>query len=156
VLVVRLAELKGRAVRERLAGGQGRWLLACDSMLDLDGEALGKPADAAEAVRRWQRMRGRSGVLRTGHYLLDLGRGTEVVRSVATTVHFADIDDDEIEAYVATGEPLQVAGAFTVDGLGGSYVTGIEGDHHNVVGVSLPALREMFAELGVAWRDVRD
>jgi septum formation protein len=160
-LVVRLAELKGRAVHERLgAAGAGapdaaRWLLACDSMLDLDGEALGKPADAADAVRRWQRMRGRSGVLRTGHYLLDLAGGTELVRSVATTVHFADVDDEEVADYVATGEPLQVAGAFTVDGLGGAYVTGIEGDHHNVVGLSLPALREMFAELGVAWRDVR-
>jgi septum formation protein len=74
---------------------------------------------------------------------------------VATTVHFADVDDEEVADYVATGEPLQVAGAFTVDGLGGAYVTGIEGDHHNVVGLSLPALREMFAELGVAWRDVR-
>jgi septum formation protein len=157
-LVVRLAELKGRAVRERLsseAADGERWLLACDSMLDLDGDALGKPADAADAVRRWQRMRGRSGVLRTGHYLLDLAGGTELVRSVATTVHFADVDDDEVGAYVATGEPLAVAGAFTVDGLGGAYVTGIEGDHHNVVGLSLPALREMFAELGVAWRDVR-
>jgi septum formation protein len=160
-LVVRLAELKGRAVRDRLgaagAGGTGgaRWLLACDSMLDLDGEALGKPADARDAVRRWQRMRGRSGVLRTGHYLLDLAGGTELVRSVATTVHFADVDDEEVADYVASGEPLQVAGAFTVDGLGGAYVTGIEGDHHNVVGLSLPALREMFAQLGVAWRDVR-
>ncbi|MCW2818855.1 MAG: septum formation protein Maf [Marmoricola sp.] len=154
-LVVRLAELKGRAVRQRLGADGAGWLLACDSMLDLDGEALGKPADAADAVRRWQRMRGRSGVLRTGHYLLDLAGGTELVRSVATTVHFADVDDDEVAAYVATGEPLAVAGAFTVDGLGGAYVTGIEGDHHNVVGLSLPALREMFAELGVAWRDLR-
>jgi septum formation protein len=124
-------------------------------MLDLDGEALGKPADARDAVRRWQRMRGRSGVLRTGHYLLDLAGGTELVRSVATTVHFADVDDEEVADYVASGEPLQVAGAFTVDGLGGAYVTGIAGDHHNVVGLSLPALREMFAQLGVAWRDVR-
>jgi septum formation protein len=108
-LVVRLAELKGRAVRQRLGADGAGWLLACDSMLDLDGEALGKPADAADAVRRWQRMRGRSGVLRTGHYLLDVAGGTELVRSVATTVHFADVDDDEVAAYVATGEPLAVA-----------------------------------------------
>jgi septum formation protein len=77
--------------------------------------------------------------------------GREVLRSAATTVHFADLTDHEIEAYVATGEPLQVAGAFTVDGLGGAFVRGIEGDHHNVVGISLPLLREMFAEVDVAW-----
>ena len=96
-------------------------------------------------------MRGRSGVLHTGHCLVDLAAGTEVLRPVATTVHFAALGDDEVEAYVGTGEPLQVAGAFTVDGLGGAFVTGIEGDHHNVVGLSLPVLREMFAELGVPW-----
>jgi septum formation protein len=73
---------------------------------------------------------------------------------VTTTVHFADVADEEIEAYVATGEPLQVAGAFTIDGLGGAFVTGIAGDHHNVVGLSLPVLREMFAELGVRWTDL--
>jgi septum formation protein len=120
-------------------------------MLALDGEALGKPADAAEAVRRWSRMRGRSGVLHTGHVLLDLTMGTQVSRSVATTVHFADVTDDEIAAYVATGEPLHVAGAFTVDGLGGAFVTGIEGDHHNVVGVSLPLLRQLVSRIGHAW-----
>ena len=153
VRVVRLAVLKGRAVLQRLEPGHA-WLLACDSLLDLDGEPLGKPVDAVDAVRRWQRMRGRSGVLRTGHLLVDLGTGTELTRSVATTVHFADLDDDEVEAYVATGEPLQVAGAFTVDGLGGPFVTGIEGDHHNVVGLSLPALREMLRELGGGWCDL--
>ena len=154
VLVLLLAELKGRAVVDRLEAAQDGWLLACDSMLELDGEALGKPADAADAVRRWQRMRGRSGVLHTGHYLVDLTLGTEVRRSVATTVHFADVTDAEIEAYVATGEPLQVAGAFTVDGLGGPFVTGIEGDHHNVVGLSLPLLRELLGDIGVGWFDV--
>jgi septum formation protein len=156
-LVTRLAELKAKAVRSRVAqegAGDAAWQLACDSMLELGGEALGKPADAAEAVRRWQRMRGRSGVLRTGHVLVELATGRALTRSVATTVHFADVADDEIEAYVATGEPLQVAGAFTIDGLGGAFVTGIEGDHHSVVGLSLPVLREMFAELGVRWTDL--
>lgn len=155
VRVLRLAELKGRSVRDRLTPGSTGWLLACDSMLELDGEPHGKPADAAEAVLRWQQMRGRSGVLHTGHYLLDLASGAELTRSVATVVHFADLDDQEIRAYVATGEPLWVAGAFTVDGLGGPFVTRIEGDHHNVVGVSLSALREMFAEQGVPWRYLR-
>jgi septum formation protein len=149
--VLALARLKAHAVRERLDPSRGGWVLGCDSMLALDGDLLGKPGDADQAVRRWRGMRGRTGVLHTGHCLLDLGRGTEVLRPVATTVHFADLSDDEIDAYVATGEPLQVAGGFTIDGLGGGFVTGIEGDHHNVVGLSLPALREMLGELGVPW-----
>jgi septum formation protein len=154
VLVTRLAGLKARAVAERLDPAEGRWVLGCDSMLALDGEVLGKPVGADDAVRRWRRMRGRSGILHTGHVLVDLSTGGEVTRSVATTVHFADVTDEEIAAYVATGEPLHVAGAFTVDGLGGAFVTGLEGDHHNVVGLSLPTLRTMFAELGVAWTDL--
>ncbi len=156
VLVCRLAELKTQAVLTRLAAeptaAEGaRWVLGCDSMLALDHEVLGKPVDADDAVRRWQRMRGRAAVLHTGHCLVDLVAEREVTRPVATVVHFADVSDAEIAAYVATGEPLQVAGAFTVDGLGGPFVAGIEGDHHNVVGLSLPALREMFAELGISW-----
>jgi septum formation protein len=154
--VTDLARLKARAVAERLGDATARWVLGCDSVLVLDGQILGKPADVDDAVRRWQRMRGRSGVLHTGHVLLDLANRASVERAVATTVHFADVSDDEIEAYVATGEPLQVAGAFTVDGLGGPFVTGIDGDHHNVVGLSLPVLREMFAELGVRWTDLWD
>ena len=154
--VAALARLKAHAVAERLGPeppdpGQGGLLLGCDSVLALDGDILGKPVDAADAVRRWQRMRGRSGVLHTGHCLIDLSSGSERVRSVATVVHFADVTDHEIDAYVATGEPLHVAGAFTVDGLGAPFVRGIEGDHHNVVGLSLPVLREMCAELGVPW-----
>jgi septum formation protein len=156
----RLAELKAHAVVQRLAHQRdaSSWVLGCDSVLALDGEVLGKPGDAADAVRRWRLMRGRSGVLHTGHCLVELaggpGHGRQVLRSAATRVHFAAVDDEEIERYVATGEPLQVAGAFTVDGLGGAFVSGIEGDHHNVVGLSLPVLREMFAELGVRWTDL--
>jgi septum formation protein len=126
-------------------------VLGCDSVLVLDGETLGKPSDAADAVARWHAMRGRSGVLHTGHALHDLASGRVAAATASTTVHFADLDDDEIAAYVATGEPLQVAGAFTVDGLGGPYVTRIEGDHHNVVGISLPLLRLLLADLGVSW-----
>jgi septum formation protein len=161
VFVTRLAALKAQAVVQWLGAGQVsgqvsgrddlRWVLGCDSVLVFEDEILGRPADAADAVRRWQRMRGRSGVLHTGHCLVDLASGTTLERPVATTVHFARLSDEEVEAYVATGEPLDVAGAFTVDGIGGPFVTGVEGDHHNVVGLSLPALREMFAELGVAW-----
>ncbi|WP_182113357.1 MULTISPECIES: nucleoside triphosphate pyrophosphatase [unclassified Actinotalea] len=131
-------------------------VVGCDSMLELDGRAFGKPADAAQAVERWRTMRGRSGVLHTGHWLVDLrpvgpgaGSGGTVGGVSSTVVHFADLSDEEIDAYVATGEPLKVAGAFTVDGLGGPFVTGIEGDHHGVVGLSLPLLRELLAELGL-------
>ncbi len=134
----------------------GSLVLGCDSVLDLDGEALGKPDDADVAVRRWQAMRGRSGVLRTGHCLRDTAAGTRAAATASTVVHFADVTDAEIAAYVATGEPLEVAGAFTIDGLGGAFVTGIEGDHHNVVGLSLPLLRDLLGELGHAWTDLWD
>ncbi len=123
-------------------------VLGCDSVLDLDGEALGKPADAADAVERWHRMRGRTGVLRTGHCLIDTRSGRDAAEVASTTVHFADLSDDEIDAYVGSGEPLRVAGAFTIDGLGGPFVEGIEGDHHNVVGLSLPLLRRMLLDVG--------
>ena len=99
-------------------------------------------------------MRGRSGVLLSGHCLRDTTTGHVASATAATTVHFADVTDEEIAAYVATGEPLHVAGAFTIDGYGGAFVTGIEGDHHNVVGVSLPLLRELVGELGHSWTDL--
>ena len=123
-------------------------------MLELDGEALGKPEDAEVAVARWRAMRGRSGVLQTGHCLRDTASGLVAAATASTTVHFAEITDAEITAYVATGEPLHVAGAFTVDGLGGAFVTGIEGDFHNVVGVSLPVLRRLVVDLGHTWTDL--
>jgi septum formation protein len=157
-LAAELAALKARAVVASLADDPGdvAWVVGCDSVLALDGQVLGKPHTAERAVRQWRTMRGRSGVLHTGHCLSGLDPPAEVVRRAATTVHFADVDDAEIEAYVATGEPLEVAGAFTVDGLGGAFVRGVEGDHHTVVGISLPLLREMFAELGVRWTDLWD
>lgn len=129
-------------------------VLGCDSLLDLDGEALGKPADRADAVARWRRMRGRSGTLLTGHCLVDTTTNRQVAQVASTTVHFADLRDDEIEAYVDTGEPLAVAGAFTIDGLGGAFVEGIEGDPHNVVGISLPLLRHLLEELGRSYTDL--
>jgi septum formation protein len=136
-------------------------VIGCDSVLDLDGEIHGKPTSPAEAVSRWRQMRGRSGVLHTGHWVVDTraeadgGTGATLGATASTTVHFAKLTDDEIDAYVATGEPLRVAGAFTLDGLGGPYVTAIEGDPSNVVGLSLPLLRELLHELGLAWHDLR-
>ena len=156
-----LARAKAEAVADVLDGASppadapdSALVLGCDSVLELDGEVHGKPADAAEATARWQRMRGRSGVLHTGHWLIDLrdeGSGATLGAVASTTVHFADVTDEEIEAYVSTGEPLAVAGAFTTDGLGGAFVRGIEGDHHTVVGVSLPLLRDLLNECGVSW-----
>jgi septum formation protein len=138
-----LAVRKASAVAERVSDAL---VLACDSVLDLDGEALGKPADAADAVARWRRMRGRSGTLITGHCLIDTASGRSTAEIASTVVHFADLTDEEIDAYVATGEPLRVAGAFTIDGLGAPYVDSIEGDPHNVVGLSLPLLRRLVVE----------
>ena len=147
---LKLAQLKATAV----AAHQPRALvIGCDSVLELDGEILGKPADAGEAVERWQRMRGRAGVLHTGHCVVDTHREVWLGRAAATQVRFAAVTDDEIDAYVATGEPLAVAGAFTIDGLGGAFVSGITGDPHNVVGISVPLLRLMFDELGFEWTD---
>ena len=150
-IALELARLKCAAVvaRDDLPGEA--LVLGCDSVLELDGEALGKPLTPEEATSRWRAMRGRTGVLHTGHCLTDPATGRTEAETASTTVHFTDVDDDEIAAYVATGEPLHVAGAFTIDGLGGAYVTGIEGDHHTVVGVSLPLLRELVRRHGHPW-----
>jgi septum formation protein len=150
-LATELARLKATAVAANL--DPPGVVVGCDSVLALDGEIHGKPASAEEAVDRWRRMRGSSGVLHTGHWVVDLATGGAASGCGATTVHFAHVSDEEISAYVATGEPLEVAGAFTLDGLGGAFVTGIEGDPHNVVGISLPLLRALLADLGHDWTD---
>ncbi len=150
-LSLELARRKSTAVA---ADQPDALVVGCDSVLELDGAVFGKPGSAAEAVERWRRMRGRSGVLHTGHWVVDTRAGRSVGRGARTTVHFASLSDDEIDAYVGSGEPLHVAGAFTLDGLGGAYVTGIEWDPHNVVGISLPLLRELLAELGVPWHSL--
>lgn len=140
------------------AHSPGSLVLGCDSVLELGGRALGKPADRSEARNRWAAMSGRSGRLLTGHWLIDTrpGAGPDATAGeVATTVvHFARVETAEIEAYLDTGEPFAVAGAFTTDGLGGAFVRGIEGDHHNVVGVSLPLVRDLLGRLQVPWTDV--
>lgn len=158
--VLLLARAKGEAVAG--TGVSDALVLACDSMLELDGEVYGKPESPEAARERWRAMRGGEGRLHTGHWLID-ARGDDATSgtwpatgdTASTLVRFADLSDEEIEAYVATGEPLRVAGAFTVDGLGGPYVTGIEGDYHNVVGLSLPLFRELLARHGVAVHELR-
>lgn len=148
-----LAEAKARAVAA-LPGAADALVIGCDSVLELDGEPLGKPADAEEATARWKMMRGRSGVLQTGHCVLDSRDGTGTSATASTTVHFGEPTDEEIAAYVATGEPVHVAGAFTLDGRSAPFIRGIEGDHGTVIGLSLPLLRDLLAQLGVGITDL--
>jgi septum formation protein len=154
-----LARMKAEAVAGRLriqppVPHGRRLVLGCDSVLAFDGAILGKPADATEAVRRWHAMRGREGVLHTGHCLIDLESGKNAEAVSGTVVRFADVNDAEINAYVATGEPISVAGAFTIDGLGGWFLESISGDAGTVIGVSLPTLRRLLAEHGVTVADL--
>jgi len=155
VLVRELATRKATTVAASY-GAADALVVGCDSMLLLDGDVLGKPADATEAVERWRRMRGRTGVLLTGHCVVDVGSGRTAAEVADTVVRFGNPSDDEIDAYVGTGEPLRVAGAFTIDGRSAVFLDGVDGDPSNVVGLSLPLLRRLLAELGVAvtslWR----
>jgi len=140
-----LAQAKATAVAAGLETGL---VIGCDSLLDLDGRALGKPGSAAEAVERWREMSGRTGTLVTGHCVINAATGQRAAAVAATRVRFGSPTEAEIAAYVASGEPLAVAGAFTLDGRGGWFVDGIDGDHGNVLGISLPLLRRLLAELG--------
>jgi septum formation protein len=148
-LAGQLAEAKAAAVAASLPGRlAGALVIGCDSLLDLDGRPLGKPASAAEAAARWRKMSGRSGTLVTGHCVINAATGQRAAAVAATTVRFGTPSEPEIDAYVASGEPLAVAGAFTLDGRGGWFVNGIDGDHGNVLGISLPLLRRLLADLG--------
>ena len=146
-LVAVLAQAKASAVAARVGRGL---VIGCDSMLDLDGRARGKPKSAADAAALWREMSGRTGTLVTGHCVIDAGTGRQAAAVAATEVRFGTPSDAEIAAYVGSGEPLTVAGAFTLGGRGGWFVDGIDGDHGNVIGISLPLLRRLLAELGVA------
>lgn len=141
-----LASAKASAVAGGLTSGV---VIGCDSMLDLDGRAYGKPASEDEAAARWREMSGKSGTLYTGHCVIDASSGKRAEAVAATTVRFGRPTEDEISAYAATREPLAMAGAFTIEGLGGWFVDSIDGDHNNVIGISLPLLRTMLADLGV-------
>ncbi|MFE2874844.1 Maf family protein [Streptomyces roseus] len=152
-LALALAEAKAGVVAA-LEEAAGALVIGCDSVLELDGEALGKPADAAEATARWTAMRGRAGVLRTGHCVIDTATGRQVSATASTTVRFGEPTDAEVAAYVASGEPLHVAGAFTLDGLSAPFIEGIDGDHGNVIGLSMPLLRSLLGELGVSITDL--
>ncbi|MFI9260336.1 Maf family protein [Streptomyces sioyaensis] len=148
-----LAEAKAAAVAAR-PEIHGALVVGCDSVLELDGRALGKPADAEDATARWKSMRGRSGILQTGHCVIDTATGRQAAATASTTVRFGEPTDDEIAAYVASGEPLYVAGAFTLDGRSAPFIDGIDGDPGNVIGLSLPLLRRLLADLDVAITDL--
>ncbi|MFF0776261.1 Maf family protein [Nonomuraea wenchangensis] len=152
-----LSLVLARAKAEAVAGGLDQGLIiGCDSILELDGRPYGKPASAEEVVERWRLMRGRTGRLVTGHCVIDVAAGRQVAEVATTVVRFGQPSEEEIAAYAATGEPLGLAGAFSIEGRGGWFVEGIEGDHGNVLGLSLPLLRDLLAELGYAvtafWR----
>ncbi|PSK70252.1 septum formation inhibitor Maf [Streptomyces sp. CS149] len=148
-LALVLARAKAAAVAERPEAA-GALVIGCDSVLELDGEALGKPADAEEATARWKSMRGRAGILQTGHSVIDTALGRTASATASTVVRFGEPSDAEVAAYVASGEPLHVAGAFTLDGRSAPFVDAIEGDHGNVIGLSLPLLRRLLGELDVS------
>ena len=152
-LVQYLADVKAKSVIEDQKT-YGALVLGGDSALEFQGAALGKPHLPEVAIDRWKQLRGNFGVLHSGHCLID-NRDPAAVKVVSKTsstkVYFANITDDEIEAYVATNEPLKVAGAFTIDGIGGAFIERIEGDAHTVVGLSLGVLRELTRELGVEY-----
>ncbi|WP_033293226.1 Maf family protein [Amycolatopsis jejuensis] len=151
-LVTALAKAKANAVIDDITDLDAV-VVACDSMLFIGGEMVGKPATPDIARERWARMAGGSGVLLTGHAVvrIDGGRRTkEAAGTRSTTVHFGSPSQAEIDAYIATGEPLQVAGAFTLDALGGWFVEGVEGDPSSVIGISLPLVRQLLAEVGVS------
>ncbi|MBW4467033.1 MAG: septum formation inhibitor Maf [Pegethrix bostrychoides GSE-TBD4-15B] len=143
-LVQRLAEGKAAAVAAQL---NGMMILGCDSVLVLGGQIYGKPANPAEAIQRWQQMRGQTGALYTGHVLIDQVQRRQLVRYQITEVEFALVSQRQIEAYVATGEPLHCAGCFALEGRGGLFIESIRGCHSNVIGLSLPLLRQMLATL---------
>lgn len=149
-----LARAKAEAVAVSAEVPARSLVLGCDSIFEVDGVRLGKPPDPDEARRRWRRMRGRSGTLHTGHWLIDTSTGMASGETVSTIVDMVDAPDDEIAAYIATGEPLKVAGGFTLDDLGAPYVAGVHGDPGNVIGVSLPGVRRLARSLGWAWPDV--
>ncbi|HEY9694365.1 MAG TPA: nucleoside triphosphate pyrophosphatase [Oculatellaceae cyanobacterium] len=144
-LVQVLALRKAQTVAEQFTGAL---ILGCDSVLAVDGEIYGKPESPEQAIARWQKMRGQTGILYTGHALIDQPHNKTLVKCGITKVEFANVSDREITAYVATGEPLKCAGCFALEGKGGLFVEKLVGCHSNVIGLSLPLLRNMLIELG--------
>ncbi|MCB0987918.1 MAG: septum formation inhibitor Maf [Microthrixaceae bacterium] len=150
-LVAALAEAKAADIADRV---HDALVLGCDSMFEMDGRVWGKPEGPGEAAERIRAMRGHCGTLHTGHHLIDVASGQTGSIVVSTTVHFGPMSDAEVDAYVATGEPLRVAGSFTLDGRSAPFIDGVTGDHTNVIGLSLPGLRDLLAGMGRSITDL--
>ena len=153
-MVIALAITKAHTVREQITGDAV--IIACDSTFEFEGVSLGKPGTPDVATERASRVRGNSGLLHTGHCIIDTSKDREISDRITTKVTFSDMTDLEIADYVSTGEPLHVAGGFTLDGFSSPFIPSIEGDYTNVVGISMPFLRAAMSELGYTWPQVKE
>jgi len=153
-MVIALAISKAHAVREMI--DYPAIIIGCDSTFDVDGVSFGKPGTPEIAIERAKKISGRTGLLHTGHCIIDTDKGTEIADRVTTKVTFTNMSDEEISDYVASGEPLHVAGGFTLDGFGSPFIPVIEGDYTNVVGISMPFLRNAMKQLGYSWPQVKE
>ncbi len=153
-MVIALAISKAHTVRELI--DFPAIIIGCDSTFDVDGVSFGKPGSPEVARQRARAMSGRSGLLHTGHCIIDTVKGVEIADRVTTKVTFSELSDEEIENYIASGEPLHVAGGFTLDGHGSPFIPVIEGDYTNVVGISMPFLRSAMKQLGYSWPQVKE
>ena len=153
-MVIALAVTKAHTVREQI--DYPALIIGCDSTFDVDGVSFGKPGTPDIARERAKKISGRSGLLHTGHCIIDTAQGREIADRVTTKVTFSELTDREIDDYIASGEPLQVAGGFTLDGFGSPFIPVIEGDYTNVVGLSMPFLRSAMSQLGYSWPEVKE
>ena len=153
-MVIALAISKAHTVREMI--DYPAIIIGCDSTFDVDGVSFGKPGTPDVAIERAKKISGRTGLLHTGHCIIDTERGIEIADRVTTKVTFTDMTDEEIADYVASEEPLHVAGGFTLDGYGSPFIPVIEGDYTNVVGISMPFLRSAIKQLGYSWPQVKE
>lgn len=152
-MVIALAITKAHTIREQI--DFPAIIIGCDSTFEFEGESLGKPGTPELAFERAKRVQGNSGLLHTGHCIIDTTKGSEISSIVTTKVTFDQLSDDEINDYVASGEPLHVAGGFTLDGFSSPFITSIEGDYTNVVGISMAFIRKSFTQLGYSWPEVK-
>lgn len=153
-MVIALAILKAHTVKKMAPANS--LILGCDSTFEYNGQSLGKPESKENAIARCKLLSGKYGYLHTGHCLIDLKQGIEITERSSARVQFAQMSDDEIEDYVKSGEPLNLAGGFSLDGLSAPFITSIEGDPSGIVGLSLPLLRKMIISLGYSWPDVKN
>ena len=153
-MVIALAIMKAHTVKNTFDCGGNSLIIGCDSTFEFDGQSLGKPVTPTNAIARARLLSGKSGLLHTGHCVIDTAQGIEVSDISTSKVHFAKMSDEEIERYVDSGEPLEVAGGFTLDGLSAPFISHIEGDPSGIIGLSLPTLRKIVINLSLKWSDL--